>query len=367
MINRLKTAILASALILVPAIGGAGEGVKKSEEPTFPKISASISIEFQNDATYSSDNRDEERNDLYTTTEPEVILALMKGLTIRLLGTIEPVSDPQPREDRYFEDHGMYLNEFEIAFEHDWFRLHGGKYTPNFGRAWDNTPGVYGTDFAEDYELSERIGLGGSVTFGNDIVGTHTVGFSTFFLDTSIFAESAPQRRDRTFLSQGGVANTEKFNSWVISIDGEGMQHVPELSYHLAFVSQAPSEEGDPTLRELGFVAGLAYTYSIGDFNFIPSFEYARFSNAEGVENQKRFFGTIGLGVEWHNWNAAISNTWRYTRVSAGTDNDDNHFQISAGYAFDFGLSLDIGWKLTESEKIESQTFGGILAYTIEF
>ena len=29
----------------------------------------------------------------------------------------------------------------------------------NFGTAWDATPGVYGTDLAEEHEMAENIGL----------------------------------------------------------------------------------------------------------------------------------------------------------------------------------------------------------------
>jgi hypothetical protein len=363
----LMSAALAPLLLLSQAGGLAAAEEKSKGRPSYPSVSGSISVELQNDTTYHNDDPDEERNDLYTTTEPEIIFTLMKGLTIRALATLEPVSDPQPREDRVFEDHGMYIADLELAFERDWFRFHAGKYTVNFGRAWDITPGVYGTDFAEDYELAERIGFGASVTIGNSAVGSHTIGIDTFFLDTSILAESAPQRRDRTFLSQGGPANTEDFSSFGISLDGADMPYLPGLSYHIAYAHQAPGKEGGDSEPNRLVALGLAYSFEYAGFTFNPMIEYVKNVNAEGVRDQETSYGTIGLGVEWGRWNAAIANTWRYTHVPGGTDNDDNNFQISAGYAFDFGLSVDLGWKLTEEAQIESQTFGILAAYSYEF
>jgi hypothetical protein len=41
-----------------------------------------------------------------------------------------------------------------------------GKLNPGFGVAWDKAPGIYGTDLAEDYEISERISVVGTWQVG---------------------------------------------------------------------------------------------------------------------------------------------------------------------------------------------------------
>lgn len=41
-----------------------------------------------------------------------------------------------------------------------------GKLNPGFGIAWDKAPGIYGTDLAEDYEISERISVFGTRQVG---------------------------------------------------------------------------------------------------------------------------------------------------------------------------------------------------------
>ena len=37
------------------------------------------------------------------------------------------------------------------------------------------------------------------------------------------------------------------------------------------------------------------------------------------------------------------------------------------GYEFDFGLSLDIGWKIANEANIETRTLGALAAYTFKF
>ena len=74
---------------------------------------------------------------------------------------IEPVGDPAQSENRAFEDIGLYIEELFVEYSADSFGARAGKLNAEFGIAWDRAAGVYGTDIAEDYEISERIGLSG--------------------------------------------------------------------------------------------------------------------------------------------------------------------------------------------------------------
>ena len=48
-------------------------------------------------------------------------------------------------------------------------------------------------------------------------------------------------------------------------------------------------------------------------------------------------------------------------------DDRDYQFQISAGYRFDFGLSVDVGWKITDEANVEKQTVGMLASYLFKF
>jgi hypothetical protein len=48
-------------------------------------------------------------------------------------------------------------------------------------------------------------------------------------------------------------------------------------------------------------------------------------------------------------------------------DIDDDLFQLTAGYAFDFGLAIDVGYRFTREDQVESHAFGSLLRYTYGF
>ena len=64
-------------------------------------------------------------------------------------------------------------------------------------------------------------------------------------------------------------------------------------------------------------------------------------------------------------WNAALaySQVWTDTNDATLEDRDVQQFQISAGYAFDFGLDIDVGYKFNEDEEVESHAVGVIFHY----
>ncbi len=63
----------------------------------------------------------------------------------------------------------------------------------------------------------------------------------------------------------------------------------------------------------------------------------------------------------------AVSYTGRDTDAPAGTSTDDETVQVSAGYGFDFGLAVDVGWRHVEEENVDTDGVGVLLAYTIGF
>jgi len=349
----------------------------KADDPTPPFIDAYASFEDENDLTYKSDDRDSEINDLYATVEPTLIMHFTEGLSLTAHGVLEPVRDPEAGEDRYFGDEGLYVQDLFLNYDWENISVMGGKFTPNFGRAWDIAPGVYGSDFAEDYELSERIGVGASYAFESERFGKHALSASTFFTDTSVLSNSVITKRGRTSVEDGGPGNTEALESFAIAIDGgdfpetlfgntfPGESPVKGLTYQLAFVSQAAGDGSDS--RENGVVASVAHQVPIGKMvSLEPLVEFAYFMDADGVDGQDRYYATAGATALIHeNWNVALSYTRRETMPSGGADIGDNLVQVSAGCAFDFGVGVDLGWRYAEEDDVKSQTVGLLLTYCL--
>jgi len=151
---------------------------------------------------------------------------------------------------------------------------------------------------------------------------------------------------------------------------------LPGFAYHLGYLRQAEADVPDfaggvGVEAERGFAIGANYTFSvptrIGDVAFVPVVEFAHFSDADGVDGQSRDFLTTSLQAAWEGWNLALSRTRRNTNVPGGPDADDSMFQVSAGYAFDFGLTIDVGWRLSEEAGVEQRIFGALATYAIAF
>ena len=95
--------------------------------------------------------------------------------------------------------------------------------------------------------------------------------------------------------------------------------------------------------------------------------EYVHFDDAEGVDGQDREFPTIAGRLGWRSWNLVLAYTGRDTEPSGAAEIDDYQFQVSAGYSFEFGVDVDVGWQIVEESDIETQRLGVLVAYTASF
>jgi hypothetical protein len=331
-----------------------------------PTLSGEISFELQNDWNYSSDDRNNLNNNLFTKIEPSVTFQVAPAWSVFAHAVLEPFGSAAKFENRAFEDIGLYLGDFYLEYAADRFGAKAGKLNPGFGVAWDKTPGVYGTDIAEDYEISERIGVIGSWQVGAGRYGDHTVSVSSFFADTTIFSERALRGRSDRRERDGGVSNTESFRSFVVALNGENIPAAGKLGYHLSYMRQAA---GAGDAADENSVAAAVFTSLDlgGGMSFAPLFEVVRQTDQGGVSGRDRTYLTFGGQLGWKGWNLASSVTERETDNPAAENNTDTHFQVSAGYSFDFGLSIDIGWKVSEDAGAETRTLGALAAYTINF
>lgn len=367
-----KTLFAASAsacfAVLLWALSAASPtSAAAAAEKKYPFIEGAISIEIENDWNFDSDSADSEHNQLFTLTEPEATLRFTPEFSLFAHAVLTPVTDPDAGEDRAFEDNGLWIEDLYLSFETDRFSVKGGKFTPNFGLGWDETPGVFGSGFAgAGYEFAERVGVAGGVSFGNGKVGTHTIEASTFFLDTSFLTHTTLKGRGTTGHADGGVSNTEDFSSFAVSVNGEDVGGFKGLRYHTAYIHQANGVDG--TDDETGFAIALTHTIDLGkDVTLTPLVEFVHFNDLAGAKDAERDFITVSGLFNWKSWNFAIALVERNDEAADGTETNDFQFQLSVGYEFDFGLAVDVGWAVANESNIETQTLGVLLAYTLEF
>ncbi len=354
---------LAIAFFTVSILGAACPA--KAEEFR-PQLHGLVTFELEDDWAVDSDNSDSEVNSLYTTISPYLIFSLTEHLALETALVFETVRDPDAGEDNYFENEGLYTEEIKLSYEGDNYSVFAGKFDPSFGSAWDLTPGVYGTEFAEDYQLLERIGAGGSYTLGEDETGEYTVTANAFFADTTLFSDSLFESRGDVDKDDGGLSNTEGFSSYSVTLDGENAAGIEGFNANLGYRSQAEGDADTGLDTEHGYVAGANYTFALSEAveaNVIG--EWAGLRNLDGTDDEADYY-TAGIGIAVGNWNAATSWTGRNIDSTADDTNDDL-YQASVGYTFSNGMTFDVGYKHTDVSDIDTDTLGGLLTYTYEF
>ena len=352
--------------IAIAAVLGAGPA-QAGDGDFSPKLTGSLAVEFQNDLAFSSDDPAEEFNTLSTKIEPGLRLTLTDRLSINAGLVFQPVQAPAVAgDDRVFDDQGFFVEVLTLDYEAGPVHLFGGKMHVNFGTAWDVTPGVYGTDLAEAFDMAENIGLGGAFSHDFGDAGTHTITAQTFFLDTSGLAESAFTRRKKTREGDGGPGNTGDFSSFAVSLDGGDIPALKGFRYHAAYVHHA--NDTTDAESESRFAVNGTYEFTLpGGITAQPLVEYVRFDDADGTLDQDRTYLTAALGLTYGDWNMAFSGTFKETEAADGTETEEEQLQVSAGYAFPIGIGLDVACKRVRNAGIDTDVFGTLLFYGLEF
>lgn len=114
---------------------GDEEKAEIEEVKTYPRVEGEVSIEFQSDHTFKSDDPDGEVSDTYNTTETAIGVFFNPYFSVHSTLIFEPVLDLGPGEDRVFEDHGGYVSDLYAQLEIKGVRIYVGKYAPTFGKA----------------------------------------------------------------------------------------------------------------------------------------------------------------------------------------------------------------------------------------
>jgi hypothetical protein len=366
---------------------------RHEHEFTGPGLNTLLELGIRLDRTYDSEAEGGRRwQAFFEHTEAELELQLLREFSILSTIKLEQVRDRGG--DQFFEDQGAWIEQLYAAYRYEKLDLFAGKFNPRFGIAWKFAPGVYGREFAEDYELTERIGFGAAYTLDRPDLGEHRLSASTFFADTTALSESiftrprfsdpATLRVRRNRESFGGVSNTESLSSYAVVLEGAAIPFLGGFTYHLGYSNQKEGVDG--VERERGYVAAASYRLDLrSDLAFFPLVEWAQFRNAGGNPGQTdedtgettnpkldRTYLTLSGQLVYRppesgTWNTAVSWTRRETDQDGAEQPRDHLFQLSAGYRFLFGLGIDIGWAHIKEDDQTSKSVGALITYNYEF
>lgn len=283
---------------------------------------------------------------------------------------IRTVGSGDPGENRYFEDIGFYAEELFLAYGGDDWQVYGGKFNPRFGQAFGTAPGLYGDDFAKDYEIEEQLGVGGVLTIseGSDLLGTAELSANLFMADRTVLSNSAFERRGRLFLDDGGPANTQRPESFSLTLDGWDPGYLPGLTYNAGVMLRAAGE-GDAE-DELGAVLGLEQRIALSEtLELTVMGEVARFVSFEAGGDDATYL-TVGAELDVEGWRVGVGGAAIVHDRHAAPDRTDTLFTLDLRKDWKLGpgrLRTQVGWALIDEKAIESHALGVRIDYRIPF
>ncbi|MEM8986532.1 MAG: hypothetical protein AAGC95_07385 [Pseudomonadota bacterium] len=330
-----------------------------------PLLSGELRFEVQADHVVDADSVAAERNIYFSTTELAADLRLTPHILLHADLVVEPIDDAGG--DLFFEDHGVFFETLHVAVDLDALTLWAGKANPAFGTAYDPgvSEGVYAVDFAEDYEVVERIGIGGAYAYDAGALGAQTLSAAVFFADTTELSRSYGAERGRAGLEDGGASNTEDLSSFAIALDGANIPAAPGLSYHLAVRLQGAGrgDAGD----DFGVVAGLVQGLDAGSHRLNLQAEAAYFENFDGGPQDAAYIsaGAIAFQREWFA-NAGVA-ARDFSGGPSGSDFTDYQVRAGVGRNLVGPTLLEAGYRFLRQEKQDSHTVGVWFVYSAPF
>lgn len=335
--------IMALASAMVPLLVA---GAVSAQDIDNGRFSAEFVFELQSDSVVDSDDSASEFTNVHSTVEAALSYQMLDTTSLNASLVFEQLRDQD--DDSFNEDHGAYIEELFILHDFGPLAVQLGKFNPGFGFAWDAAPGIYGVDFAEDYEITEKVGA--AVIVPLKLAGSeHEFALSIFNADRSALSDSIGISRGQTSLGDGGVSNTDSPESYVVSLSGE----LSGTGYTIAYQHQEAGEGDDED--QSGVVLGV--TRDFGGFEGLA--EIAYFDSFDGTKASATYF-TIGGAVPIAD-RLSISGVYSYRDIENAAD--DHLLTAALEYEFLDGFTGSLGYRYGDEDEVESHTIGALLVY----
>ncbi|MCD6034900.1 MAG: hypothetical protein K0R63_641 [Rickettsiales bacterium] len=368
---RITSSVVMAGLLVTVSQGAFAQGAPNA--PKHAQVQSPLSgeavFELQTEHGYDSDNANNERNNTFGRMEVAPKLALSEMVSVDGVLVFEPVQGPDtPGESTFMENEGAFIEELKVNVGSGPWNVFAGKFNPGYGSAWDYGRGIWGEDFAEDYEITEKLGFGGSYALDGGNTGIHTVTGSTFFADTTYLSRSAITGRGDVDHRDGGASNTQDFSSFVIQVEGEKVAGIENLFYKLAYRDLAVDKYTAGGDDEQGILANVNYIMPISERVSTDTLvEYTNIHNFGGMLDDYEYFTASLVTTIDERWNVTAGYTLRQVDYDLGGDDKDHLFQLTGGYDFGNGLALDAGWRSTEEAGVDTGSLGALARYTYSF
>ena len=254
------------------------------------------------------------------------------------------------------EGYGVAWDSLYLEYSNARYRAYAGKFQARFGMAADADLGRYGSDF-NDYEIEEKVGVGGAITFGGPSYGQHVFSASVFTADTSALSDTLFFSRGRLNRSDGGPGNTGDLSSVAIAVDGRRLPWVsPNLSYHVGYAHLAPGgsdEDGSDAVVFGVRQTGLKLNPDI-ELGLVGEIAYV--TNVEGDGEDVTFF-TLGGSARYGRYNLTLVYAPRVVEAEDPQDDrTEQLFAATAGYEITDNLGVNVSYRYRKEDDLRDNT-----------
>jgi hypothetical protein len=337
---RISPAVLTVTML---AIAGEGAFAAEPEACNGPCLVYNGTMEFTAEWLNPSDNTINNSRSLLPSSDDRFQFKANESLSLIANIISEQVIDPEEGTDQVFSGVGTYVKVLQAQYDAETYSIWAGKILPAFGHAWDITPGFHGTDLAESYELSERIGVGASSNF--DIAGmAHRFEVDGFTTDRTILSESLFHNRGRTTLDSGGAGNSNSLSSVAMAWDGclggtaDSCYDSGVFGYQIAARYQTAGSDGDG--NELGLLGSMNTTIALGDETALKLFTEAAWFNHYNGSADKALFVTGSAALNMGSMTYSASLAEHHDFISGEADSYERVLDLTAMYHLDENISF---------------------------
>jgi hypothetical protein len=347
----------------------------------YPKLEGKILYQTQFDRVLSTRKKGVSPNNAFIYIEPNFTLNFNQNWAIKTQWRIQPNDVLTTRDrnnpERYrtflspnrgvnFNDMGFLVEEIKIQFQNDDIKIFAGKFDPTFGTAHRKSKrmGVFTSQFAEDYNLREKIGAGATALLENS-----QITFNTFFNDNTDLSRSAINDRGRASRSDTLSGNTSTISSYNVNMEGEDLFDIKNLFYNLGYRSLGVDKSANSS-RETGFIFGGEYLYKLSkESSLIPFVEYTALKNLSGIRGRDAQYSTVALIGNYRNWISSLTSQSRNIDKNYLKDRHtfDRQLQLSVGYKFTNNLTVDISRSEIREDAKRASLLGINMSYVQKF
>lgn len=347
----------------------------------YPNITGRALFLVEADRIVSTQKSGISANNAFVYVEPKFSLNFNKNWSIKTEWRLNPNDSFTTRDSTYPEryrtilsanrglgqqDLGLLVEQLKAQFENEDMQVFAGKFDPTFGTAHNKAKriGVFTSQFTEDYNLREKMGVGVVALLENS-----KVTFNSFFNDTTGLSRSIGNNRGRASSDDGIAGNTGTLSSYSLSMDGQNLFGYENWFYNIGHRSLGVSNlEG--RAREKGYVFGTEYLYKLGEqTSIIPFIEVTRINNFTGERNRDATYSTIALIGNYSSWTASISKLSRHIKQTQDITPtvNDRQLQLSIGYKFTNNLTVDVSRSSLKEGGNRASVIGMLVSYVHEF